>query len=289
MTCELWMHDRLRVKEWKNQFAKWKQVKYNGHRFTVYKQLDGKLVGFERKVRPDLEISVKQPKIVECDWWQTLAQMLPPVSSVDGELHVPGGNAGDAAHAIAECSPELMFTPFAVPWWDGFDWTFNDVWATSEFWRANFGTASPLQFAKTYMRLPHETLEDLLKQAVESGIEGWVLKNFNYDEWWKAKPTRSVDCVVTGFKDGDGKYIGLIGSLLCSVYLDNETELTEIARVSGMTDDERLNIDETHDLGRVVEVEYQDIGNGGRLIHPRFVGWRDDKPAVECRYAKEDL
>lgn len=286
---ELWVHERLRVKEWRGQLAKWKQVKYNGHRFTVYKQLDGRLVGFERKVRSDLEISVKQPKIVECDWWRTLARALPPVSSVDGELHVPGGNAGDAAHAIAECSSELTFTPFAVPWWDNYDWSLNDVWVTSEFWRANFGTASPLRFAETYMMPPHETLEGLLEQAVDRGIEGWVLKNFNYAEWWKAKPTRSADCVVTGFKDGEGKYIGLVGSLLCSVYLDDETELTEIARVSGMTDDERLNIDEKRDLGRVVEVEYQDVGNGGRLVHPRFVRWRDDKPAAECRYAKEAL
>jgi ATP-dependent DNA ligase len=73
------------------------------------------------------------------------------------------------------------------------------------------------------------------------------------------------------------------------VYIGGSDELTEITRVSGMPDEQRLDIDEKKDLGRVVEVEYQDVGNGGRLIHPRFVRWRDDKPASQCRYDWEDL
>ena len=281
----LWTHDRLRVKEWRGQRAQYKQVKYNGHRFTVYKQTNGRLVGFEREVRDDLEMTVKRPRIVEYDWWKKLSASLPPASSIDGELHVPRGNAGDAAHAIAECSDDLEFTPFAVPWLRRSNCSSMSVLWAKEYVENEIG----LPFAYTYELRSTDTLEQLLNDARDLDIEGWVLKNFNYDEWWKVKPTKSVDCVVTGFKDGDGKYIGLVGSLLCSAYIDGETELTEIARVSGMTDDQRLDIDEKKDLGRVVEVEYQDIGNGGRLIHPRFTRWRDDKPATECRYAKEDL
>lgn len=286
MTCELWTHDRLKVKEWRGQPAKYKQVKYNGHRFSVYKQRDGRLVGFEREIRPDLEMTVKRPKIVEYDWWRALAKNLPPVSSIDGELHVPDGNAGDAAHAIAECLPDLTFTPFAVPWWHGADIRDFDVaYVMTSLVKNRLG----LRPATTYAVLPTDSHKRLLSDACDLDIEGWVLKNYNYAEWWKVKPTRSVDCVVTGFKDGDGKYIGLVGSLLCSVYLDDGDALTEIARVSGMTDDQRVDVNEKKDLGRVVEVEYQDVGNGGRLIHPRFARWRDDKPAVECRYARDDL
>lgn len=34
--------------------------------------------------------------------------------------------------------------------------------------------------------------------------------------------------------------------------------------------------------GAVCEVEYQDVASKGRLQHPRFVRWRDDKLAEEC-------
>lgn len=281
-TCELWTHDRLRAKPWRGEPARYKQVKLNGHRFTVFMQPDRRLVGFEREIRPDLEMTVKRPKIVEYGWWRKLAEALPPYSSIDGELHVPGGNAGDAAHATAECSPELEFTPFAVPWWEG-----HPESDLSLQWAEWVCKQHSLAFAEYAPLGPDDTEKQLIDWALSRKIEGWVLKQANYEGWWKVKPVRSVDCVVTGFKDGRGKYLGLVGSLLVSVWIDDK--YVELAAVSGMTDEQRVDIDEERDLGRVVECEYQDIGNGGRLIHPRFGRWRDDKPAEQCRYALEEL
>jgi hypothetical protein len=282
MNTELWTHERLKPKKWKGEHAYYKQVKLNGHRFTVYKQANGKLVGFEREIRPDLEITVKRPKIVEYNWWKKLDSRLAPLSSVDGELHVPRGNAGDAAHAIAECLPELEFGIFAMPWLNGVDFSI----VSPEFVQTEVLHLG-LQFVPLYKLLETDNEERLLADARDLGIEGWVLKQSNYSGWWKVKPTRDIDVVVTGFKDGEGKYLGAVGALRVSIWTDGE--FREIASVSGMDDDVRWDIDEKKDLGRVCEVRYQDVGNGGRLIHPRFVRWRDDKPADQCHYDKEDL
>ena len=279
---ELWTHERLRPKLWKGKPTRYKQYKFNGHRFTVYKQKDGKLVGFEREIRPDLEMTVKRPKIVEYDFWKALKN-IPPMSSVDGELYVVHGNAGDAAHAIAECLPTLCFMPFAVPWWAGKDWSDASLGSAENI----LNKCTRLSFAPFFDLLPSDTFERLCDDARMLDIEGWVLKDSNYEGWWKVKPQKTIDCIVTGFKDGNGKYLGGVGALKVSAYINGR--LVEIANVSGMSDDVRWDINEKEDLGRIVEIEYQEVGNGGRLIHAYFVRWRDDKPEDECSYNREDL
>lgn len=113
--------------------------------------------------------------------------------------------------------------------------------------------------------------------------EGLVYKDGNMLRWAKEKRIASLEAVVTGTKDGNGKYLGLLGALVLSVY-DHDGVLVEVARCSGMTDAERIMMGEDEEslIGRVVEVEYQYVGAGGRLRHPRFLRFRDDKNAVEC-------
>jgi len=220
-------------------------------------------------------------------------------------LYVPEGNAGDATTAIANCTDDLEFMAFALPWVNGSSLEKVSVARARSLCLSEIG----VPFAKPLPIYPTDTLEKLLSDAVDLGYEGWVLKLHNYYGWFKVKPQKEVDCIVTGFKEGDGKYFGLVGSLKVSVliegnksaYSDDTTleyhgfnapakyELIEIANVSGMDDTTRVDIDEEKDLGRVCEVEYQEVGNGGRLIHAHFVRWRDDKPANECVVSRSDL
>jgi len=90
------------------------------------------------------------------------------------------------------------------------------------------------------------------------------------------KHRKTIDLVVQGFQPGRGKYAGMVGSLLCGI-----GEI-EIARVGGMNDAARVAITEA-DLGRVVEVEYERVASQGRLRHPRFLRWRDDKLPEHCK------
>lgn len=284
----LWTHERLRPKNWRSERTKYKQYKYNGHRFTVYKQRYGKLVGFERKIRDDLEITVKRPKIIEYDWWKGL-ERIPPMSSVDGELYVLNGNAGDAAHAIAECLSILEFMPFAVPWWRNVNLSTVGLEYAQRLLVTHSNGDIGLKLAPFFSLYDHETYESLCDDATDLDIEGWVLKNHNYEEWWKVKPIQEIDVIVTGLKWSESdRYIGTIASVIVSIYVDDK--LIEIANVPGSSFDDktRWEIDEK-DIGRVMQIQYQELGNGKRLIHSRFDGWRDDKPTEQCTYEWEDL
>ena len=89
----------------------------------------------------------------------------------------------------------------------------------------------------------------------------------------------NADLIITGWTEGEGKYAGLIGALKVST-CDGE----ELASVSGMTDDVRRLISSSPEsfLGRVCEVQYQNVAKLGRLRHPVFLGFRDDKRPEEC-------
>jgi ATP-dependent DNA ligase len=212
------------------------------------------------------------------------APMIPGLAGVDlptdvtvlGELYCPGRPASEVKSCLArERHLELQFSAFAIETHpedlelDRVDW-----------WCRRWGMA-----LAPWITLPGYVEPSLLGYVVPDQ-EGWVLKNGNLGEWYKWKPVMTCDCVVTGSEDGNGKYLGLLGALRLAVY-DATGQLVEVARASGMSDAERVQMTED-DLtgrlvGRVCEVSFQYVGSKGRLRHPRFVRWRDDeKRPEEC-------
>jgi ATP-dependent DNA ligase len=128
----------------------------------------------------------------------------------------------------------------------------------------------------------------------------------------KYKNIRSADCVVAGFRYGEGRTV--VGSLLLGLYGDDgllhhvgytssmrETERTEITERlkrlrggSGFTgrspggpsrwSSERTGEWEALEPELVVEVEY-DHFSGGRFRHgTRFMRWRPDKAPRQCTF-----
>jgi len=269
------LRSRLKPADWKDEDFNYKQVKLDGHRLTLVKY-DGKFEAYGRTVEPEFEFSVKYSDIVNYDWWKIFQQM-PDQSMVDGELWLLGGTSSDIVHHLVEKTGQLQFSPFAVPYWDQRDIRHVRLDYVEKILANNIGIA----LTPWYNYKPElDTREQMLADAEMLCIEGWVLKRANYLDWWKLKPVKTLDVVVTGFQDGRGKYLGGVGALVCSVYINGK--LTPIAKVSGMDDDTRWSIDEDKDLGRVCEVKYDCIGAKGKLRFPRFVRWRDDKPAEEC-------
>ena len=68
----------------------------------------------------------------------------------------------------------------------------------------------------------------------------------------------------------------MCGSLQCAL-----ADGRVVANVSGMDDEVRAAIS-GEDAYRVCEVKYERVGSGGKLQHPRFVAWRDDKLPEQC-------
>lgn len=304
-----WLHARPKADTWNGQAGfNVLQQKADGYRVTAFKQKDGSIKIYGRDDRPDLEFTSRFPRLEKEPWFLRLLD-LPALSSVDGELLVPNGKATDVPTALRDASKPLRFGAFAVPYLRGNDTGGETLdWARKQCEKLGIGF---LEF--NYQErddLPKDLAaarKQLLDAATRWKCEGWVLKGTRHylDRWFKLKHVRTADCIVTGWEPGEGKYKGMLGSLTVSVFKReaakevpwdhriNKPLLVEVAHCSGMTDAERESMTRlatrkkgANLLGLVCEVEYQQVESKGRLRHPRFVRWRDDKPWYQCTMAQ---
>lgn len=193
---------------------------------------------------------------------------------VHGELFVPGEPASAVKHHMAKGSSDLRFEAFAVE---------NLIYAADKLEEADMWCRKRyIPFVPYYTNpcgSPQDALDMFNGFEHSGGFEGVVFKDGIFSAWGKWKPVRTVDAVVTDYTEGEGKYLGYVGSLVVSVYADGS--LVEIANVSGFDDATREQLGEG-DLGKVIEVEFQYVAAKGRLRHPRFKRFRDDKRPEEC-------
>lgn len=191
---------------------------------------------------------------------------LPIGSFVEGELCAESGSRSDVKSCIANGSP-VSFYGFAT---DLLPKSADLTTVNRRLWQLGFDICDLVP-----------NTQHLHSEPDYRQWEGFILKNTNYGMWMKFKWERTIDLIVTGFVKGKGKYAGQVGSLRCST-----TEGVEVARVGGMTDSIRDGLEQC--LGRVCEVKYQLVGSAGRLTHPRFIKWRDDKKASECTMSQDE-
>lgn len=212
---------------------------------------------------------------------------LPEGMSVACELWVKGHPASEVKRALKQRSPALQLEAFAV---------LRDP-ALSDEEVATMSldgiTAYRVPFVPFWSYRPGEHQPHPADMPLPDDAEGWVCKTGNLTGWLRYKPVNTIDLVVRGFTDGNGQHEGLVGSLECETI-----EGYPVASVGGMTMDERVDI--SYDLfdtdnpakrdrvmGRVVEVRYQYVGAGGRLRHPAFLRFRDDKRPAECTASQD--
>ena len=187
-----------------------------------------------------------------------------------GELHVPGHRASDVKTAIIERWPNLQFSAFAT-----FELPIN----------ASLDDVKEYCLYRNVQTVPYKLFHtELIRQPLPANTEGYVFKNGNLLDWTKWKPVSTIDCVVIGIIPGLGRNYGKVGSLEAGLYINDK--LISIAYVAGFTDEERSDLSK-NDIGRVIEVAYQYFGSGGRLRHPRFIRFRDDKTEGECTYESQ--
>jgi DNA ligase-1 len=125
-----------------------------------------------------------------------------------------------------------------------------------------------------------EEINNFTKRAVEAGFEGVIVKDMDalyvckrdYG-WQKAKPFFDGDFEIIRIEEGTGKNKGKMGSVIIDVN-GNECGLG-----SGWSDKEREDIwNNPNDyIGKIVEVQYQEITKDGVLRFPSVKGIRYDK------------
>jgi ATP-dependent DNA ligase len=218
------------------------------------------------------------------NWWNNLPDHIKSLAKdfpIDGELIWPGHEATDVPTAMKAVNPELRFI--------GFRLANIELPPHEHTLRIQpLGITVPKLLALSY--LDNRTVKDmdLKRMAIANSWEGFILKEkYTVPTWWKFKVEDSYDLVImdiTWPTAGKYKTKGWIKSLKCGSHVKGE--LVEIANVSGMKEDVRSKISEK-DIGRVIEVKANLFASKGKLKHPRFIRWRDDKNAKDCEINRE--
>lgn len=250
------MSKPIKIANWAGERCNYATAKIDGNWCTLRMEDDG------LHAYTSLPTDITD-KVCEYQWFRTAARCLNPGEELWGEVWVPGRPASDVKTWYAS----TRFTAFAVPHL-GVDCPLEDVRQWCEL--------SGLEFTP-FIHVPEAGWDEtqLLAEAKAHGYEGWVLKHCHLMYWYKLKAVHTADLRVIGFVPGQGKYLGMVGSITVADYTGRE-----VADVSGFNDDERAEIG-PKDLGRIAEVAYQYIGSRGKLRHPRFVRWRDDKCSAD--------
>ncbi len=136
-------------------------------------------------------------------------------------------------------------------------------------------------------------LHDIIEHFKEARLfeeEGTILKNREM-LWKDGTSTESVkvkvvvegELRVVGIKEGQGKYVGMVGSLTC----ESEDGLVQVG-VAGLSDKQRAEYFEFPEriVGKIIEVRYNDVEKDERtgvysLFLPRFANERFDKDAAD--------
>ena len=270
----MWLPNLVHPTEWrgqKSQPVNFIHKKENGRRLTILHSDKG-IQALTKSRAHHLDVS---SHLWWRKWFKDLVTWMPPFSAIDGELILPGEPNTEVISALKNNRIDLCFMPFAVPCWNSKEVPFDTLEEVEAF-----AKKSGLSFP-AWSLYKGETRKVLEERAREEKIEGYVLKENANCGWYKVKPLKTVECFVTGIKPGYGKYTGMCGALLVSV--DRGGKQVEVAAISGMSDLQRSAMGEDT-VGRIVEVQFQNLGAGGRLIHPQFVRFRDDKTTTDCTW-----
>lgn len=250
---------KFKSRTWRGDILKYAHEKLDGHWTRIEKSASGAVTITTSRPTDITDALSQYPFSIAA------RTLVPCGTTIFGELYVPGTRASSVKTFIKDGDLRLRFKAFAVETMPE-EASLEEVEAACKTWGIEFAP---------YLVSPHNEWPPPIKL----GAEGWMFKDGNLLNWQKYKTESTIDLIIDRFTDGDGKYLGLIGSIVCRT-----TEGHIVANASGMSDEERVDmtLNEEKYLGAVVELEYQYVGSRGRLRHPRFVRFRDDKSSEEC-------
>lgn len=147
-----------------------------------------------------------------------------------------------------------------------------------DIYEAHKNTRTPNVIWHEQIRLPYDEkkardlFDDMLESVTDLGGEGLIARA-PYAIWipkrtysiLKAKPFNDAEGIVIGYVPGQGKYLGMLGSL---VLLFGEKQF----QLSGFTDEERQNWETGFPIGSKVTFRYRELTQDGIPREARY--WR---------------
>jgi hypothetical protein len=272
----------------------YREVKQQGHRHFYCRDLDGHYRLYGRRLNIDEEYPDIMDKFHHNG--KTLFPVLPKGTVVDCELIWPGHPDSEVPTGIKN-NEALQIVAFGIP--------LSPVCSTINL---NLSYKSGRSFLYDYLDDKFiieedgfivlkenniiEVIENLLEEAEEEDIEGWVLKEKAFSGWWKVKLVDEMDVFVTGFNisESETRY-GMVTSVKIGKLKGKE--IIDLGKVSGFDESEMDRMTIQYDMfeesvrnrfmRRVLRVQYQEIASKGKLKHAFFDGWRDDKNWKDCK------
>lgn len=252
--------------------------------YTLYGRRQG-VDGNYNDVYNAIRDSVPMPEIPKC-------------SAIAVELIWPGHPDSSVPTAIKDCPHLLEIVALGIAIYDGHIYQENNIsyLKSRSILEEIFGVAGCahlLDMREVDQRNKGQVISNLLHEAKCLGIEGFVLKRYAYDEWWKIKGIAEADVFITGFKVSDSDtYRGMVTAIEIGVYSNDGEKIIDMGNVSGFSDDEKSAMTTAYQLYgtdesnpyifKVLRVTYQERSSRGKLKHGFFNAWRTDKDETDC-------
>lgn len=274
-----------KFKEYKDQLIMYIQPKFDGHLIKIYIKHRGTSIfyGIRALTKNNKDATEKLFNIKHI---RQEIRCLPNNSQVFAELHCPGVFATSVPTMLNAADEKLQLTAFAAPRLNGKD--MSDAGLSGMMLvLQDFGMkTSSTEILITPKVLSETEKEGLLANAVEEKLEGYVLKQGHMTGWFKLKPVKTIDVIVTDVgKSTCESHYGCLKNIEIAVWAAGK--LCIIGQVgSGFELSYRLRFDTKEKreslIGKVCEVAYDSITAHSKLRFPRFIRWRDDKNAQDC-------
>jgi len=264
------------------------QEKYDGARFMLIGEID--TTKFRSRV-----VSKKTGELGNKSANFPHLRVKFPGLVMDGEIVVPGGDSSDAMSAVGALPEQALSwqRENGKVYYVAFDLLFfgtKDVRHKPYHSRRRLLKEIVAQLGNKYILSARTWNHDgrdaarLFKRIVKGGGEGVMIKDPSaaYGKGvWKVKSFRDTCVIITGFTEGEKKYVGQIGAVKFSVWSNNK--LIEIGQCSGFDDELRKDFTKNQKrfIGKVMEVRGNKLTSHCRLRHPRFQRFRDHDYAPE--------
>lgn len=142
-----------------------------------------------------------------------------------------------------------------------------------------------IKVAQTWEFHTTDQIQEKFDRVLAAGYEGLILKSWQHlytfkrsKDWIKLKAVETADLMCVDWQEGEGKYEGMIGALICQGQINDKQIWVKVG--SGLSDADRIQSTEEY-IGKMIEVKYntliQDSTDGSwSLFLPRFVTVRGD-------------